>query len=295
MRIFNSLRTGIFRALRSWKGVLIVWFIVFMLVSAFMYPLRSSVDSAFGTSMITEKLSAGFDIEIFADLGPLFKSLVSFFLSGILVAYSAGFILNSFLTGGLFNIVRENEGQFSGREFFRAGALNFWPFLFISLIVTLIIILLGLILIGIPSLIAGASETISEKGAFNLVISGLVVFLVIMPLPVLIADYARAWKTVNGNSSCFRALGFGFSYTFRNFLSSFFTVVPIIMFQIILGYMVLTILSGWRPVTGGGLFILLFISQLMLCLRILLKVWRYASITYLFEVSLKAVPVINNS
>jgi hypothetical protein len=295
MRIFNSLRTGIFRALRSWKGVLIVWFIVFMLVSAFMYPLRSSVDSAFGTSMITEKLSAGFDIEIFADLGPLFKSLVSFFLSGILVAYSAGFILNSFLTGGLFNIVRENEGQFSGREFFRAGALNFWPFLFISLIVTLIIILLGLILIGIPSLIAGASETISEKGAFNLVISGLVVFLVIMPLPVLIADYARAWKTVNGNSSCFRALGFGFSYTFRNFLSSFFTVVPLIMFQIILGYMVLTILSGWRPVTGGGLFILLIISQLMLCLRILLKVWRYASITYLFEGSLKADPVINNS
>lgn len=295
MRIFNSLRTGIFRALRSWKGVLIVWFIMFMLISAFMYPLRSSVDSAFGTSMITEKLSAGFDIEIFADLGPLFKSLVSFFLSGILVAYSAGFILNSFLTGGLFNIVRENEGQFSGREFFRAGALNFWPFLFISLIVTLIIILLGLILIGIPSLIAGASETISEKGAFNLVISGLVVFLVIMPLPVLIADYARAWKTVNGNSSCFRALGFGFSYTFRNFLSSFFTVVPLIMFQIILGYMVLTILSGWRPVTGGGLFILLIISQLMLCLRILLKVWRYASITYLFEGSLKADPVINNS
>ena len=295
MRIFNSLRTGIFRALRSWKGVLIVWFIVFMLVSAFMYPLRSSVDSAFGTSMITEKLSAGFDIEIFADLGPLFKSLVSFFLSGILVAYSAGFILNSFLTGGLFNIVRENEGQFSGREFFRAGALNFWPFLFISLIVTLIIILLGLILIGIPSLIAGSSDTISEKGAFNLVISGLVVFLVIMPLPVLIADYARAWKTVNGNSSCFRALGFGFSYTFRNFLSSFFTVVPLIMFQIILGYMVLTLLSGWRPVTGGGLFILLIISQLMLCLRILLKVWRYASITYLFEGSLKADPVINNS
>jgi len=294
MRIYNSLRTGIFRALRSWKSVLIVWFIMFILVSVFMYPLRSSADSAFGTSMITEKLSAGFDIEIFADLGPLFKSLVSFFLSGILMAYLAGFILNSFLTGGLFNIVRENKGQFSGREFFRAGALNFWPFLFISLIVTIVIILLGLVLVRIPSLIAGASETISEKGAFYIVISGIVVFLVIIPLPVLIADYARAWKTVNANSSCFRALGFGFSYTFRNFLSSFFTMVPLIIFQIILGYLILTILSGWRPVTGGGLFLLLIISQLMLCFRILLKVWRYASITYLFEGSIKADPVINN-
>ena len=267
-----------------------VWFLMFMLVSVFMYPLRSSADSAFGTSMITEKLSAGFDIEIFADLGPVFKSLVSFFISGILMVCLTGFILNSYLAGGLFNIVREDEKPFSGREFFRAGAANFWPFLIISLIVTIVIFLLGLIFIGIPSLVASASDNISEKGAVNLVISGLVVFLVILPLPVLIADYARVWKTVNENSSCFRAVGFGFSYTFRNFLSSFLTMVPLMIAQIILGFLVLTILSGWRPVTGGGLFLLLIISQLMLCFRILIKVWRYASITYLFEGSLKENP-----
>jgi len=290
MRILNSLRAGIFRALRSWKGVLIVWFLMFILVSAFMYPLRSSADSAFGTSMITEKLSDGFDIEIFAGLGPVFKSLVSFFISGILIVYLSGFLLNSFLAGGLFNIVREDEIKFSGKEFFRAGAANFWPFLIISLIVTIVIILLGLILIGIPSHIAGASDNLSEKGAFNLVISGAVVFLVIIPLPVLVADYARAWKTVNGNSSCFRAIGFGFSYTFRNFLSSFFTMVPLMLAQIILGLFILKISPGWRPVTGSGLFLLLIFSQLILCFRILLKVWRYASITYLFEGSLKVNP-----
>ncbi len=113
MKILSSLKTGLSRALKSRKGVLIVWFIMFILVLVFIYPLRRSLSSAFGQSMITEKLANGFDIEVFADLGSTLKSLLSFFTAGFMFVGLIGFVLNSFLTAGLFGSVRKESGKFS--------------------------------------------------------------------------------------------------------------------------------------------------------------------------------------
>jgi hypothetical protein len=43
------------------------------------------------------------------------------------------------------------------------------------------------------------------------------------------------------------------------------------------------VLPAWKPVTNGGVFLLLIISQLMLYARLLLKTWRYASVTSFME------------
>jgi len=283
MRVFSSLKTGFSRSLRSWKDVLIVWFILFILVSVFMYPFRTSLGSAFGTSMITEKLATGFDIEAFADLGSTLKTLLSFLTSGFMILYLTGFITNAFLSGGLFNSVGKESIKFSSREFFMAGSKNFWSFLVISLILTLIMGFLSGIFILIPVSIISFSETVSEKNAYIIVFSAVAVFLAIIPVILLVADYARAWKTVNENDSCFRALGFGFSQAFRNFKSSYILMLFLILAQIALGIMIMLILPGWKPVTGSGVFLLLIISQLMFYFRLLLKTWRYASVTLHLE------------
>jgi hypothetical protein len=279
MKVYSSLKTGFSRSLRSWKGVLIVWFIMFILVSVFMYPFRSSLGSAFGTSMITEKLAAGFDIEAYADLGTTLKSLLSFLTAGFLIAYFAGFITNAFLSGGLFNSVRKESVKFSPREFFMAGSRNFWSFLIISLIITLIMGLLSGIVILIPVIIISLSENVSEKTAYIIVFIAVAFYLAIIPVFLLVADYSRARKTTNVNDSCFRALGFGFSQAFRKFRSSYILMLFLILAQIALGIIIILILPGWKPVTGSGVFLLLIISQLMFYFRLLLKTWRYASVT----------------
>jgi hypothetical protein len=279
MKVFSSLKTGFSRSLRSWKGVLIVWFIMFILVSVLIYPFRSSLGSAFGTSMITEKLAAGFDIEAFADLGSTLKSLLSFLTAGFMIAYLSGFIINAFVSGGLFDSVRKENIRFSSREFFMAGSKNFWSFLVISLIITLIMGFLSGIFILIPVGIISFSGTLSEKNAYIIVFSTVAVYMAIIPLFLLVADYARAWKAANENDSCWRALGFGFSQTFRRFKSSYILMLFLILAQIAFGIIIILILPGWKLITGSGVFLLLIISQLMLYFRLLLKTWRYASVT----------------
>lgn len=283
MKIFSSLETGFYRALKSRKGVLIAWLTMFLLVLVFIYPLRGSLSSAFGSSMITEKLAHGFDIEVFADLGPALGSLISFITSGFILVYLVGFVVNAFLTAGLFGSVTKGNGKFSAQEFFRVGSKNFWPFIIISLIITIIIIFTTGILIVVPIAITSMSDAMPEKTRIAVVIASGALILLLMPIFLLIADYSRAWKASHENESCFRAIGFGFSHTFSKFWSSYIMMVLLIVAQIVLGIFILLFLPAWKPVTGGGVFLLFFISQLLLLTRLLLKTWRYASVTSFME------------
>lgn len=283
MKIFSSLKTGLSRALKSRKGVLIVWFIMFILVLIFIYPLRRSLSSAFGQSMITEKLANGFDIEVFADLGSTLKSLLSFFTAGFMFVCLIGFVLNAFLTAGLFGSLRKESGKFSSQEFFRAGSKNFWSFLIILLIITAILFFFSGILIGVPMTILRMPTDMSEKSRYSIVVIAIVVLFLCLPIFLLVADYARAWKAAHEDESCFKAFGAGFRLTFGKFWSAYFMMFLLILAQIALGLVIMMILPTWKPVTGGGVFLLLIISQLMIYARLLLKTWRYASVTSLLE------------
>jgi hypothetical protein len=290
MKIFSSLETGFYRALKSWKGVLIAWLTMFLLVLVFIYPLRGSLSSAFGSSMITEKLAHGFDIEVFADLGPALGSLISFLTSGFILVYLVGFVVNAFLSAGLFGSVKKGNGKFSAQEFFRAGSENFWPFIIILLIITVIITFITGVIIVVPIAITSMSDAMPEKTRIAVVIASGALILLLIPVFLLIADYSRAWKASHDNESCFRAVGFGFSHTFSKFWSSYIMMVLLIVSQMILGIFILLFLPAWKPVTGGGVFLLLIISQLLLLARLLLKTWRYACVTSLMEESINKIP-----
>jgi membrane protein YdbS with pleckstrin-like domain len=240
--------------------------------------------------MITEKLADGFDIEAFADLGPALRNLFSFFTAGFMFVYLIGFIMNAFLTAGLFGSVKKESGKFSSQEFFRACSKNFWSFLIILLILTVIISFFSGILIKVPMMIVSASDTISEKSQYAVVITAIVVVILCLPVFLLVADYARAWKASHENDSSFRAIGFGFSKAFSKFWSSYIMMVLLILAQLILGIFIMLILPAWKPVTGGGVFLLLIISQLLFYARLLLKTWRYASVTSMMEETTKIIP-----
>ncbi|HBC77622.1 MAG TPA: hypothetical protein DCZ51_03275 [Bacteroidales bacterium] len=290
MKIFSSLISGFYRTFNSIRGVLIAWLTMFLLLVVFIYPLRGSLNSAFGNSMITEKLANGIDIEVFADLGPVLQSLLSYITSGFILIYLIGFVANAFLTAGLFGSVRKGKSKFSAQEFFRAGSRNFWSFLIITLIITLITYFFSGIIIGVPMIIITGIETISERTQYSVVIASIVILLLMLPVLFLAADYARAWKSSHEDESCFSAIGFGFSNTFSKFWSSYIMILLLISSQIILGIIILLILPSWKPVTGGGVFLLLIISQLLLLTRLMLKTWRYASVTSLMEETASAIP-----
>jgi hypothetical protein len=279
MKIFESVKVGILSSARSWKGILIVWFYSLVIVSLLVLPMKGALRTGLGSSMITEMLKKGINVEVFADLGAWFRSLISYFASGFVIILFAGCVVNAFLTGGLFNSLKRSSGTFSTAEFFRASAKNFWPFLVISMTICLIVLVLSILIIVIPVSLVSNADTTTDGAAFKTGIIAASVFLLILIILLLTADYARAWQVAHNRSSGFKALGFGFSRTFRTFSSSYLLMIILLVIQLLYGWLVLSILPEIEPDSEGGIILLFLLSQLMFIIKIFLKVWRYGSVT----------------
>jgi hypothetical protein len=285
MKILTAIKSGVFSSLKSWKGVLIIWLSSLLLVGLVAIPMKGALNSDLGKSMITEKLADGFNIEVFSDLGPALKSLVTYISRGLLMIIFVGFLLNIFLTGGLFNSIKKSAVDFSAGEFFRASAKNFWSFLVILLLITVIELILFVIIVIVPLVIVNQDSVPAEGAMMNTVSVVLPLFFLIMAILLLVADYARAWQVSDQRNACFAALGFGFSQTFRTFLSSYPLMIILLIVQLIFGYTVVQIISGMKPVTGSDVILLFLYSQLLVILKIMLKAWRYGSVTAMMDLN----------
>lgn len=279
MKIINSLGAGFIKVVKAVKGIIITWFCFYFLVLTFVYPLRKSLDFTFGSSMITERLADGFDFEVFADLGNALPSILSFFSTGFMITFFAGFLLNAFLTAGLFGSVKKDSGRFSAPGFFSAGALNFWPFFVISLLITFGIIFLFIIIVLLPVSVAAMAETLPERSIFLVSLVSGIVFLLLIPVILLVADNSRSFKTGHHEVPALKSIGKGFSLTSSDFGRSYLMMLILILSQVVPGIAVILLLPAWKPVTGGGVFLLLIVSQLLFFARLFLKTWRYASVT----------------
>jgi hypothetical protein len=286
MKVFISLFQGARLSIKSWKGVLITWLFSLILVSTLAVPLRGALNSAFGSSMITELLQNGFNPAVFADLGHSARVIAAFFSTGLLFLIFSGFLMNVFLTGGLFGSVRKDSSINTFQEFFRVSAKRFGSFLVISVITRMIINFISGIVIAIPIIILTTSTGLSSKTSIIIAaVSGLLTISVI-PTLLLVADYARAWQSSNERSAAFSAIGFGFGETFRSFWSSFPMMLLILIIQVFYLIFVFLIISGKNPLTGKEVFLLFLVSQLLVFIKILLKTWRFGSVTALMEANL---------
>ncbi len=280
MKIFNSLRKGFALVCRARTGVLITWFLFFLLTLSLVYPLRSALNIAFGSSMITERLAEGLDIEVFADLGDTGKGILSFFSGGFIFTFFVAFLLNAFVSAGLFGIMRKNTAGFSARDFFRAAAGNFLPYLLILFVLTIAYGFFMILLLVVP---LGASVSGNGGSSDTIQLAGAVLLVLLTPVFLLVADYSRARKAGSENVSAFEAIGYGLNSTFGKFGRSYLLMVLLVLVQLLLLFAVFLIMPAWRPATGGAVFLMLLVSQLLVILRLSLKAWRYASVTSMME------------
>ncbi len=292
MRLFKALTDGASGALKMWKGIVTVWFFLFLLAAVFVMPLRGVLNIGFGDSMVVERLADGIDVEVFADLGTLLSGIVSFFFSGLFLVILAGFLLNIFFAGGFFSRLKQSAGEFRISDFFRESARNFWSYLVITILVDLMIISLAVLIVIIPvSVVIQANPGTEDSGyKAGLICAG--IFLLLLPLLILVADYARAWQASEEKPACFKAIGRGFSITFRTILRSWPMMVMLLIVQALFVILILYLIPAAKPSSGWGVFLLFWLSQGFFILKLLLKVWRYGSVTALMEQSLSPGPGI---
>jgi len=281
MNIFRPFISGICRALRSWKWIVIIWLFTLILVSLLVIPFKASLSAALGRSMITEKLADGINIDVISDLGSNFKAIFSSLSTGIFLMLFFGFLINVFLNGGLFSSLKTAVSRFTSNQFFGRAGESFWSFLVITIIMSLIIFLIALLIIGIPLAIAGGSQR--EGSLYKTFILTVIIFLIILPVFLLVADYARAWQAANSKPACFKAIGAGFKQTFRHFFSSYPVMAVVLIAQFFFGWLVFLIISRMMPATGAGLFLLFLLTQLFFIIKLLLRTWRYGCVTAMLE------------
>jgi hypothetical protein len=283
MKILIAFKYSALRSMKIWKGVLLVWFSSLLTAGLVAIPVKKALMAGFSDSMITERLARGIRLEVFSDLGPVLKSIVSLISGGLVMAILVWFILNVFFTGGIFQNIRNSEDKFRVRNFLGDSARNFWSFLVIDSVMSVIFVAVIFLVIILPVSIVSQSDAVSDGTILRTVMISFYVFLFVTTILLLVADYARAWQVSNTRNGSFRAIGFGFGRTFRTFFLSMPAMIVLLAVQALFGWLVLSVLPAYSPVKGSGVFLFLVLSQMMFFVKIMLKVWRYGSITSLME------------
>jgi hypothetical protein len=283
MKILNSLLTGTKDALKMWKAVLIIWSVSLLLVSLIALPVRSAFYAGLGNSTISEKLKDGINIEVLSDMGAAFRSLKSFLSGGILMLILVSYVLNAFFTGGLFGMPSLKSQKFLSNEFFSFSVKRFWSFFWINLIFGLCILGLLIILIIIPiALITSANS--SEVTTVNYAIILSVLFILLLVVFLISADYARIWQSSH-EDAVFKAFSNGFRDTFRYFGSSYPLMLTIFIFQVLYVLLTYEIVQVIMPGSSLGILLLFLISQILVSGRILIRTIRYRSMIALSEIN----------
>jgi len=285
MNILPALKSGAQRSGRVWKNMLLIWFVTLIITTAFVSPLKNILYSGFGSSMITEKLRDGIFPEAFTDLGPVYSGIISAFTSGFFSLLLISFVLNAFFTGGLFDCVRIETSEVSVKEFLKACAKNFWSYCIILILTGLLILSIQMLVSAVPMILIDMESDHIEKIIINTGIIFTGIYVLILPVMLLIADYARAWKAANTGSGALKAFGKGLSLTFEHFRSSWLLMLILLVINALYLWLVISFLSGMTPATGWGVFIFFLLSQIMFMGRIMLKLFRYSCVTCLMEIN----------
>jgi hypothetical protein len=285
MKLISSMKSGIISSVRAWRGIIIMWLFSLMLVSLVALPLKHALKTDLGSSMITEKLAHGINIEVFADLGSGFRNLGSYFLSGFLLIILIGFFINAFLTGGIFSNIRKSASSFSTQEYFQACAKYFWPFFIISILISLIVIFLFILICLVPVSIVIQANASAEGALFKTAIVSGTVCLLLVAILLAVADYSRAWLVSSERTQSLKALRFGFRYTFKTFPSTCSLILIILVVQFLFGWIVFSIVPGIRPAGEIGISMLFVLSQSMFLIKIYLKAWRYGSMISMMDMN----------
>jgi hypothetical protein len=283
MKILIALKHGIIQSSKSWKAVLLIWFTLFLMVSLISYPVKGMMISGFGNSMVVERLEKGIDIEIMSDLLHQTNGILPAFGNGLFILFIVNFFINAFFNGGLFYNVSPYFTHFSFSGFWIACSRNFWRFLVIDLIMSFFILFITVVIFSAPLLMLEMESDKTDKNVIQIFYLAGFIYMILMPVLLLAADYARAWQVNQGKNRWFASIGFGFIQCFRTLLSSWITMFVILIIQGLCWFLILRVIPVLVPSTNKGLILLFIISQALIMLKIYLKIFRYGCVSSLMS------------
>ena len=282
MKIVPVYSEGSLKSIRVLKTVVLLWVISLVGSILVVAPLERNIGLILDGSLAAELLYDGDDAVAYADilhaiLPALSSFSISFFLVGAII-----FLLNTFITSGLFRVLAGKwKKRYKTGIFLKGADRGFPSFLFVSVATGLIMSLLITFLLLAPLVFAFVNGAGSRT--LDLILyCGLLLLFMITPVVLLTADYARVIITSDKWMRPFTAMVDGFRLVRTDFMKKWLIMAVWVAVYVVISYITMKI-APYSKASTGAVLMLLIISQLFVFLNTWLKVIRYGTITALWE------------
>lgn len=282
MKIIPVYTEGFLKAMRLPKTVVLLWIISLVGSILVVAPLERNIGIILDGSLVAELLYDGEDAVAYSDilhaiLPALSSFSISFFIVGVII-----FLLNTFITAGLFRVLTGKWRKRYKTGIFLKGADRGFPsFLFVSVASGFIISLLIIILLLIPFLFAFVNGA-GTRALDIILYCGLLLLFLLTPVVLLTADYARVIITSDKWTRPFTAIVDGFSLLRTNFMKKWLIMAIMLTLYLIISYITMKI-APYSQSSTGAILILLIISQIFVFINTWLKIIRYGIVMALWE------------
>jgi len=284
MKLFSLYRNGFTKSVRAFSTIVILWGVTLVGTIIVVSPLQRGIVGTLGNSMITEMMFAESGFDLITDIIDPIKSAVLSFSSSLFVVGLLVFLAGIFVTAGIFRVLFSHRRPFRKALFFKGADRGFVGYLVIALISGVASGLLFLILVLLPFIIAFTTGA-GEPGLVTTAAIGLTLFAILMPLILLIADFARVNLVADKWEGPLGAIKNGLKLTFKNLIPLWFTMFIVIVLSGLLSFFVSRVVT--ISTSGSSILVLLLLSQILLFIKIWIKVLRYGIMTAAYESEMK--------
>jgi hypothetical protein len=278
MKLLKALTAGIRTTNRSYRMIALLYAVNFIIAGILAWGFHSVLARTIGDSMSLENLVKDFDYTVYGDFmfkyGGRISSLISQ-LSWLIFFY---LLLNTLLGGGTIALLKNRGERFSMGSFFENCGAYFFRFLRLFLIFAVILFFVGVAASMVFGFLYSAltSNAVSEVWPFTFAIILFLLFLFVVMLVVMMADYAKVVTVVDDARSMLKTSWQAIKFVFRHFLSTVGLQLSIILFLLVAVILYLVLENQIGMATPFAILVMFIIQQVSVGFKVWTRVLTFA-------------------
>ena len=282
-------------AAKSWKMIILLFVVNFLIALLIAYGFRSELLAGFGSSLLPERMMEGFDATVYNDFLRTNPNLMTPFWGQLFWLIVISFALNTLFGGGIVKGLQRGAERFSVAEFIADCGTYVLRLLLLVVVAGVGLAIIGLVWFFIVNIVYGilSGGAATEVPYVTSFLISAVLFLVPMVTLLMIVDYTKVSMVLDDERSPFRALGTGARFVLKNFLATtawqwfmiFVAIVLILLYWLIEGNLAMA--------TGFGVFVVFLLQQASVGGRIWVRLATIDGQMRLFESRNQEQPVVS--
>ncbi len=270
MKIARAFGGGLGRTNSSFRMILLLYMLNFLLAVPIALSFHSAFTGAVGNSIAPATMLPDFDFTTFADFMNVHGRTVSALTGPVLWFAFLYMLLSTFLAGGILVQLQERGKPFSMQVFFSGCGLFWSRFFRLFLIFGIILLVAGSLLLSALSILYKAltEHALSETTPIIVAFLMAFFFLFFVMILLLIADYAKIILVRDNSTSMLKVTWNAWLFVFRNLRATLSLQLVLLMFPVLFIGAYFLAEGAMGASSTAGLVVVCAMQQLFVLLRL---------------------------